>query len=252
MDTPGKASNVIAAAPADVPSCETPALPPTIRPAKKRSCALTTSAPPCAASAASSASRATPLPAGSKKASSLAPLERTRAPAAKGEEVLELDELCSFVRERENKRWVWLALCRRTRQVVACKRSATAARRPAVCCANVCRRPTATECSTAISLGELAESAGGIWAPAGGQKQWANQPRGALELHPAPAPGTFCEEDALVFEERGDARDLPDSILARLQSALLKQHRLIHYQGVNDGAGLRVVGVARATIAGGL
>jgi IS1 family transposase len=32
---------------------------------------------------------------------------------------LELDELWSFVRRRSNKRWVWLALCRRTRQVVA-------------------------------------------------------------------------------------------------------------------------------------
>jgi insertion element IS1 protein InsB len=33
--------------------------------------------------------------------------------------VLELDELWSFVARRRNKRWVWLALCRRTRQIVA-------------------------------------------------------------------------------------------------------------------------------------
>jgi IS1 family transposase len=33
--------------------------------------------------------------------------------------VLELDELWSFVARRKNKRWVWLALCRRTRQIVA-------------------------------------------------------------------------------------------------------------------------------------
>lgn len=32
---------------------------------------------------------------------------------------LELDELWSFVLEKERKRWVWLALCRSTRQVVA-------------------------------------------------------------------------------------------------------------------------------------
>ena len=32
---------------------------------------------------------------------------------------LELDQLWSFVRRRSNKQWVWLALCRRTRQVVA-------------------------------------------------------------------------------------------------------------------------------------
>ncbi len=33
--------------------------------------------------------------------------------------MLELDEMWSFVRFRKNKRWVWLAQCRRTRQVVA-------------------------------------------------------------------------------------------------------------------------------------
>ena len=34
-------------------------------------------------------------------------------------ETLELDELWSFVGRRKEKRWVWLAQCRRTRQVVA-------------------------------------------------------------------------------------------------------------------------------------
>ena len=33
--------------------------------------------------------------------------------------MLELDELWSFVGKKEQQRWVWLALCRRTRQVVA-------------------------------------------------------------------------------------------------------------------------------------
>jgi IS1 family transposase len=33
--------------------------------------------------------------------------------------VLELDELWSFVLKRSNKRWIWIALCRATRQVVA-------------------------------------------------------------------------------------------------------------------------------------
>ena len=37
-------------------------------------------------------------------------------PAAR---VLELDELWSFVLKKVNKRWVWIALCRHTRQVVA-------------------------------------------------------------------------------------------------------------------------------------
>jgi IS1 family transposase/transposase-like protein len=39
-------------------------------------------------------------------------------PALK-EDVLELDELWSFVCKKEQKRWLWIALCRRTRQIVA-------------------------------------------------------------------------------------------------------------------------------------
>ena len=34
-------------------------------------------------------------------------------------DVLELDELCSFVQRKSNKKWIWIALCKRTRQVVA-------------------------------------------------------------------------------------------------------------------------------------
>lgn len=32
--------------------------------------------------------------------------------------VLDLDELWSFVDFRKNKRWLWTAMCRRTRQIV--------------------------------------------------------------------------------------------------------------------------------------
>ncbi len=34
-------------------------------------------------------------------------------------DVLELDELYSFVGKKAEKRWLWVALCRRTRHVVA-------------------------------------------------------------------------------------------------------------------------------------
>ena len=44
--------------------------------------------------------------------------------------VLELDELWSFVLKKANKRWVWIALCRATRQVVA---SALGERSAATC-----------------------------------------------------------------------------------------------------------------------
>jgi len=38
---------------------------------------------------------------------------------AQRDDVLELDELWSYVGNKTQKRWVWLALCRRTRQVIA-------------------------------------------------------------------------------------------------------------------------------------
>ncbi len=41
-------------------------------------------------------------------------------PAEPKRVVLELDELWSFVRHKGSQRWVWFALCRATRQVVAC------------------------------------------------------------------------------------------------------------------------------------
>jgi IS1 family transposase len=48
----------------------------------------------------------------------LSPLKATVAEAQE-EDVLELDEVCSFVQNKKNKRWLWLALCRRTRQIVS-------------------------------------------------------------------------------------------------------------------------------------
>jgi insertion element IS1 protein InsB len=38
---------------------------------------------------------------------------------SKAEDILELDELWSFVGRKANKRWIWIALCRRTRQIVS-------------------------------------------------------------------------------------------------------------------------------------
>jgi insertion element IS1 protein InsB len=45
-------------------------------------------------------------------------LKETLRPA-RADNVLELDELWSFVLKKGHKRWLWVALCRRTRQVVA-------------------------------------------------------------------------------------------------------------------------------------
>ena len=53
-----------------------------------------------------------------EKAASLPELAATLV-GAKADDVLELDELWSFVLKKSNKRWVWIALCRRTRQIAA-------------------------------------------------------------------------------------------------------------------------------------
>ncbi len=66
--------------------------------------------------------RATRLAAGSKKEKTLPELTETLAvpdPCDMAAMVLELDELWSFVCKKSNKRWIWIALCRQTRQVVA-------------------------------------------------------------------------------------------------------------------------------------
>jgi insertion element IS1 protein InsB len=42
----------------------------------------------------------------------------TLAPA-QADDILELDEVWSFVLKKKNKRWLWTAICRRTRQIVA-------------------------------------------------------------------------------------------------------------------------------------
>lgn len=76
----------------------------------------------CADCLAPSASPDKLSPHGSKKEATLPDLNETLvepnsiAPATS---VLELDELWSFVFKHANKRWIWIALCRATRQVVA-------------------------------------------------------------------------------------------------------------------------------------
>jgi insertion element IS1 protein InsB len=51
-------------------------------------------------------------------AQKLPDVKETLLPATP-EDVLELDEMWSFVLKKEQTRWVWTAMCRRTRQIVA-------------------------------------------------------------------------------------------------------------------------------------
>jgi insertion element IS1 protein InsB len=61
-------------------------------------------------------------PVGSKKGAQLPPLRTTLLapdPEDPTSTTLELDELWSFVLKKANHSWMWMALCRKTRQVVA-------------------------------------------------------------------------------------------------------------------------------------
>ncbi len=53
-----------------------------------------------------------------KKAAELPPLATAVVPAKRGDK-LEIDELGSFVQKKTNPHWIWLVVCRRTRQVIA-------------------------------------------------------------------------------------------------------------------------------------
>ena len=52
------------------------------------------------------------------KKKELVPLSSTLSPA-QHDDIIEYDEMWSFVHDKENKQWLWLAILRRTRQVVA-------------------------------------------------------------------------------------------------------------------------------------
>ena len=77
--------------------------------------------PACAGSPGPLEYRVTRSVAGSKKAKTMPALEATLIEPKYPEAVeLELDEMWSFVRCKAAKLWIWLAVCKQTRQVVAC------------------------------------------------------------------------------------------------------------------------------------
>ena len=76
----------------------------------------------CAASPVRSGSLGPPEPGGSKKGAQLPPLRTTLLapdPQESTSTALELDELCSLVLKKAHDSWMWIALCRKSRQVVA-------------------------------------------------------------------------------------------------------------------------------------
>jgi insertion element IS1 protein InsB len=146
-----------------------------------------------------------------------------------------LDELWSFVLKRKNKRWVWLALCRSTRQVVA---YAIGNRGEATCRLLWQRIPESYR--RGVLYSDFWESYQRVLPkdrhrPVGkseGQtnhvERWNCTLRQRL--------GRYVRKTLFVFEERADARDLPAAVLARLQLGLLKQHKMSHYRREEQAA----------------
>ncbi|MBA3439546.1 MAG: hypothetical protein H0T92_06730 [Pyrinomonadaceae bacterium] len=117
---------------------------------------------------------------------------------------LELDKLWSFVLKKVRRRWIWMALCRQTRQVVA---YAVGDRSRATCHKLWEAIPEAYR--TAHCRERLLESLPGCdpsRATHGGRYQeWADGACGAVEQHTTATARTLCSEYSLVFQVIEDA-----------------------------------------------
>ncbi len=90
----------------------------TARLRKNKFCQHTTNVPACAAFNEPLVSAAIHWRPGSKKDDQNPKIEETLLPA-QAEDILEVDEMWSFVFEQWRKRWIWTVMCRRTRQIIA-------------------------------------------------------------------------------------------------------------------------------------
>ncbi len=153
-----------------------------------------------------------------KKVAQLPPLSTTLLapdPEDPTSTVLELDELWSFVLNKANDSWIWIALCRKTRQVVAyaigkrskqtCQRLWEAipqAYRQGHCFTDFLRVyasviPEEQHTPVGKETGETAHV-----------ERWNNM---AL-----PTTGPFCPHDPLVFQVGGHARGLSPALSSSL------------------------------------
>ncbi len=202
MVMPPMVNSPIAAVPADGKAVRNRLPTPMAKRAAKRSCMLLKHAAVCAASRARIAGLwHDRIQLDQKKGAQFAPLQITLLapdPEDPASTTLELDELWSFVLKKADDSWIWVALCRKTRQVVA---SAVGERSlPDV--------PAAVGSDAArVSAGALLHGfLGGLRGgdPRGaahrcGKRGGRNGPRGAMEHHLAPTSGSFCAHDVVLL-----------------------------------------------------
>ena len=111
-------SRSIAVTPADVAVVKIRRPMPIQKLAVRRFCTPTKNEAACVVSHAPLESLGQPCPVGSKKSSSASTTLIAPDPEDAASTILELDELWSFVLKKAHQVWVWIALCRKTRQVV--------------------------------------------------------------------------------------------------------------------------------------
>jgi len=117
---------------------------------------------------------------------------------------LELDELWSFVLKKVHRVWIWIALCRKTRQVVA---YALGDRSKQTCLRLWEAIPSAYRkghCFDFILGGILGSDPGGA-ALRCGKRDGRDRLCRALEYYAPSTPGSLCPHDVVVFQVGGDA-----------------------------------------------
>jgi insertion element IS1 protein InsB len=153
-----------------------------------------------------------------KKVAQLPPLPTTLLaldPEDPTSTVLELDELWSFVLKKANDSWIWIALCRKTRQVVAYAlgdRSKKTCQRLWEAIPDGYRQG---HCFTdfwaayaAVIPQEQHTAVGKETGETAHVERWNNT---ALAT-----PRPFCAHDVVVFQVRAHARGVPASLSASL------------------------------------
>ena len=147
-------------------------------------------------------------------------LQETLLPA-QADDVLELDELWSYVQCKKNKVWIWIALCRRTRQVVAWHFGP----RDELSCSSLWDK-IPPDYKALMCYSDFWDSYPKSHSPAAAQsvrqRRGRNKPCRALQLDFAPKSAPLCSQDAFVFQ-RTDLASQTSPLLSRQIQPLLHQ-----------------------------
>jgi len=133
---------------------------------------------------------------------------------------LELDELWSFVRKKSYKRWIWIALCRSTRQVVAYvvgDRSQATCQKLWDCIPPAYRSGHCYSDFWEAYRNVIPEEHHTACGKESGETAHAL----AVEQHTPPALGALCQKDFIILEVRPDARGMSTIVHSPVQSLVV-------------------------------